>query len=231
MIPIRDDNPTRRVAWVTITLIAINLAVFAYELTLEPVALEAFWTRWAFVPARFLGDPFSPSQIATLLTSMFMHAGWVHAIGNLLYLWIFGNNIEDRFGPIGFIAFYLGSGVLAALAQVAAAPEATIPMLGASGAIAGVLGAYLLLFPGASVVTIIPVFVFIEVARVPAYLVIGFWFVLQLGNGLVSLGADAPAGGVAWFAHIGGFIAGLLFALPAALRSRSRRRPRAYTAR
>lgn len=231
MIPIRDDNPTRRVPWVTIAFIALNIAVFAYELSLEPAGLEAFWLRWAFVPARFLADPFAPSQIVTLFTAMFMHAGWIHVGGNLLYLWIFGNNVEDRFGPVGFIAFYLGSGILAALAQLAAAPGATIPMLGASGAIAGVLGAYLLLFPGASVVTIIPVFIFIEVARVPAYLVIGFWFVLQLGSGLASLGAGAAAGGVAWFAHIGGFCAGLLFALPAALRSRSRRRPRAYSAR
>ena len=231
MIPIHDDNPTRRIPWITIAFIALNIAVFAYELTLEPATLESFWTRWAFVPARFLADPLAPSQIVTLFTAMFMHAGWIHVGGNLLYLWIFGNNVEDRFGPVGFIAFYLGSGILAALAQLAAAPGATIPMLGASGAIAGVLGAYLLLFPGASVVTIIPVFIFIEVARVPAYLVIGFWFVLQLGSGLASLGAGAAAGGVAWFAHVGGFCAGLLFALPAALRSRSRRRPRAYSAR
>lgn len=232
VIPIRDDNPTRRVPWVTITLIALNIAVFAYELTLGPAALEAFWLRWSLVPARFLATPLAPDQIVTLFTAMFMHAGWVHVGGNLLYLWIFGNNIEDRFGPLGFTVFYLAAGVIAAFAQLAAAPAATAPTLGASGAIAGVLGAYLLLFPGASVVTIIPVFVFIEVARVPAYLVIGFWFVLQLGNGLVSLGADAAAGGVAWFAHIGGFCAGLLFALPAAIRSRSRRRrPRTYSAR
>lgn len=231
MIPIRDDNPTRRVPWVTIALIGINLAVFAYELTLEPSALETFWVRWAFVPARFLATPLASAQFATLFTAMFMHAGWVHVAGNLLYLWIFGNNVEDRLGPLGFIAFYLATGVIAALAQLAAVPGATTPTLGASGAIAGVLGAYLLLFPGASVVTIIPVFIFIEVARVPAYLVIGFWFVLQLGSGLASLGADAAAGGVAWFAHIGGFCAGLLLAVPAALNSRSRRRPQAYRAR
>lgn len=231
MIPIRDDNPTRRVPWVTVALIALNIAIFAYELTLEPPALEAFLIRWAFIPARFLADPLAPSQIVTLFSAMFMHAGWVHVGGNLLYLWIFGNNVEDRFGPLGFTAFYLASGVVAALAQLAAAPDAIIPTLGASGAIAGVLGAYLLLFPGAAVVTIIPIFVFIEVARVPAYLVIGFWFVLQLGSGLASLGAEATAGGVAWFAHIGGFCAGLLLALPEALRSRRRRRPRAYSVR
>ncbi len=232
VIPIRDDNPTRRVPWVTFTIIAVNIAVFAYQLTLGPAALEAFWMRWALVPARFLADPSSPEQIATLFTAMFMHAGWVHVAGNLLYLWIFGNNIEDRFGPLGFTGFYLATGLVAAVAQMLAAPASAVPTLGASGAIAGVLGAYILLFPGATVVTIIPVFVFIEIARVPAYLVIGFWFVLQLGNGLASLGANvAGAGGVAWFAHIGGFVAGLLIALPAALAGRSRRRARSYSRR
>jgi len=224
VIPIRDENPTRRVPWVTIAIIAINIAVFVYELSLGPTALEAFWMRWAFVPARFAANPFSPAEIATIVTAMFMHAGWVHVGGNLLYLWIFGNNIEDRFGPVGFTAFYLASGIVAAVAQMLAVPGSTVPTLGASGAVAGVLGAYILLFPGASVVTIIPVFVFIEVARVPAYLVIGFWFVLQLGSGLASLGAEtATSGGVAWFAHIGGFVTGLVLALPAAIAARPRR--------
>jgi membrane associated rhomboid family serine protease len=145
----------------------------------------------------------------------------------MLYLWIFGNNIEDRFGPIGFTAFYLASGVVATMAQMLVAPDSALPNLGASGAVAGVLGAYILLFPGASVVTIIPVFVFIEVARVPAYLVIGFWFILQLGSGLATLGSGAAAaGGVAWFAHIGGFVTGLVLALPAAVASRGRARSR-----
>ena len=204
-------------------LIAANVAVFAYELTLDPGALEAFWSHWALVPARFLADPLAPRELATAVTSMFMHAGWVHIIGNMLYLWIFGNNIEDRLGPLGFGAFYLATGVTAAVVQALSAPASTLPLVGASGAVAGVLGAYLLLYPGATVITVIPVFVFIQVARLPAYLVIGFWFVLQLGSGLASLGAGAAeAGGVAWFAHIGGFVAGLALAIPAAL-SRSRR--------
>jgi membrane associated rhomboid family serine protease len=226
VIPLRDDNPTRRFPWLTVLLIVANAGVFAYELTLGPTGLEAFWTRWALVPARFVADPFSPAQLVTIFTAMFLHAGWVHVLGNMLYLWIFGNNIEDRFGPVGFALFYATCGVVAALAQVLAAPQAALPTLGASGAVAGVLGAYILLYPGAAVLTIIPVFFFIEVARVPAYLVIGFWFVLQLGSGLASLGAaTANTGGVAYFAHIGGFVAGLLLALPAAIASR-RRAPR-----
>ena len=222
MIPIRDENPTRSIPWVTLAFIAANIAVFVYENTLGPAGLDALWTSWSIVPARLLEDPFSLREIATVFTSMFMHAGWVHLIGNLLYLWIFGNNIEDRLGPVRYIAFYLVSGIAAAAAQIVAAPSSTVPMLGASGAIAGVLGGYLLLYPGASIVTIIPVFFFIEVARIPAYLVIGFWFVLQLGSGLVSLGAAASTGGTAWFAHIGGFVAGVVLALPVWLTSRRR---------
>jgi membrane associated rhomboid family serine protease len=227
VIPIRDENPTRRIPWVTLLFIAANIAVFVYELSLDPTALQAFWLRWAFVPGRYAADPASLEQIATVFTAMFMHAGWVHVIGNLLYLWIFGNNIEDRFGAVGFAAFYFVCGAAAAAAQWLAAPGSMVPTLGASGAVAGILGAYILLYPSASVVTIIPVFFFIEIARVPAYLVIGFWFVLQLGNGLVVLGTNAvETGGVAYFAHVGGFIAGLLLALPAFIAARSRRRSR-----
>jgi membrane associated rhomboid family serine protease len=225
MIPLRDENPTRRIPFVTIVVIALNAAAFFYSLTLDPAGLEALWDRWAFVPAHFLADFSDPAQLVTIFTAMFLHAGWLHIIGNMLYLWIFGNNIEDRFGPLGFLAFYLTSGVVATLSQLAVDPSTTIPNLGASGAVAGVLGGYLLLFPGASVVTLIPVFIFIEIARVPAFLVIGFWFVLQLGNGLASLGpAMADMGGVAYFAHIGGFVAGLVLAAPAALRSRGKNR-------
>jgi len=223
MIPIRDENPTRRVPWATLVIVALNVAVFAYELSLEPAALEAFWTRWGLVPARFLSDPFAPSEIATLFASMFMHGGWAHIIFNLLYLWIFGNNLEDHFGHLGFVAFYLACGVAAALTQLLATPDATIPTIGASGAIAGVLGGYLVLFPGATVVTVIPIFFFIEIARLPAYLVIGFWFLLQIGSGIASLGGSADLGGVAWFAHIGGFLAGLALTAPAAVRARRRR--------
>jgi len=224
MIPLRDDNPTRRLPWLTLLILFANVAVFVYQLTLEPAALEAFWMRWAVVPARLLANPLAPAEAVTLVTAMFLHAGWFHLIGNMLYLWIFGNNVEDRFGPPGFLGFYLACGVLATVAQMLVVPDSTLPNLGASGAIAGILAAYLLLYPGARVVTIIPVFFFIEIARVPAYLVIGFWFVLQLGNGLASLGgALAGVGGTAWFAHIGGFVAGLVLAAPVAWSSRRRR--------
>ena len=228
MIPLRDENPTRSVPWVTLALIAANVSVFIYEITLGTEGLNAFWTTWSIVPGRLLADPLSLQEVATVFTSMFMHGGWLHLIGNMLYLWIFGNNIEDRLGAARFIAFYLISGIVGAAAQIVIAPESTVPMLGASGAIAGVLAGYLLLYPGASIVTIIPVFFFVEVARVPAYLVIGFWFVLQLGNGLAGLGTASATGGTAWFAHIGGFAAGLILALPAwyATRRRVRRRRR-----
>jgi membrane associated rhomboid family serine protease len=140
-----------------------------------------------------------------------------------LYLWIFGNNVEDRFGPMLFAAFYLTCGVVASIAQAVATPTAAVPTIGASGAIAGVLAGYLLLFPGTTVVTLIPIFFFIQIARLPAYVVIGFWFVLQVGSGLASIGRTADAGGVAWFAHIGGFVTGLVLAAPAAVSARRRR--------
>ncbi len=221
MIPIKDDNPTRRLPWVTLAIIALNIAVFLYESSLGDAALLRFITNWSFVPTRFLAAPLSLHEIITLFSSMFMHAGWVHIGGNMLYLWIFGNNIEDRFGWLGFIGFYLVAGIIASIAQVAAGGASSLPQLGASGAIAGVLGAYAILYPRASIVTIIPIFFFIEVARVPAFLVIGFWFLLQLGSGVASLAPEvAQNGGVAWFAHIGGFAAGLVIALAYAAQER-----------
>jgi membrane associated rhomboid family serine protease len=225
VIPIKDDNPIRRTPWVTIAIIALNIAVFLYESSLGDAALRQFITDWSFVPARFLAAPLSGHEIATLFTSMFMHAGWLHIGGNMLYLWIFGNNIEDRLGRVGFIGFYLIAGVIASIAQLAAGGATAIPQLGASGAIAGVLGAYAILYPRAAIVTIIPIFFFIEIARVPAFLVIGFWFLLQLGSGVASLTPEvSQSGGVAWFAHIGGFVAGFVIALGYAAWERLRRR-------
>ncbi len=215
MIPLKDENPTRCFPWMTLLLIAVNLAVFAYEWTLSPEMLSDLILSYGFTPVDFLADPWSPTALLTVVTSMFLHAGPVHVGGNLLYLWIFGNNIEDRLGPWRYLGFYLLCGTLALAAQTAMGPDVDIPTIGASGAVAGVLGAYILLYPRASVVTVIPLIIFFEVARLPAYLVIGFWFLLQLASGLASIGPEvAQAGGVAWFAHIGGFVAGVALVLP-----------------
>lgn len=228
VIPIHDDNPTQRVPTITIALIVVNIAVFALELTRSAAALDALIDAYAFVPARFFEAPMDPLQWMTLVTAAFLHGGWLHLGGNMLYLWIFGNNIEDRLGAAGFLGFYLGCGAIASIAQGWLAPASTIPLIGASGAIAGVLGAYMVLYPRARVVTVIPVFFYIELAAIPAVFVIGFWFVMQLISGFGSI-AEAAAGGVAWWAHVGGFVAGALAAAPVALadayrRARSRRR-------
>jgi membrane associated rhomboid family serine protease len=200
MLPISDDNSTRRsIPVVTYVLIALNIIVFLLEIA----GGEAFIERWAFVPARFLANP--ASEFITIFTSMFMHAGLVHLGGNMLYLWIFGDNVEDRFGPVMFLLFYLITGVAAVFAQLAVNPSSTIPNVGASGAISGVLGAYLVLFPRRQV----NVLVGRGVAAMPALLVIGFWFVLQLFSGFGSIADTAQTGGVAYWAHIGGFVAGL----------------------
>ncbi|MHB9004581.1 MAG: rhomboid family intramembrane serine protease [Coriobacteriia bacterium] len=225
MIPLHDDNPTQRFPWLTVLVIAVNAIVFAMEASMETQELNSFLLKWAFIPQRFFESPLSVDQLKTLVVSMFLHGGWLHLIGNMLFLWIFGNNIEDRLGALRFGLFYLVCGATAALAQAFAAPEASIPMVGASGAIAGVLGAYLMLYPRARVVTVIPIFFYIEVAALPAAFVIGFWFLLQLAQGVGSLGALGTEGGVAWWAHVGGFVAGIIAILPAVVADgRARRR-------
>ena len=218
MIPLYDDLPTRRFPWMTVALIAANVLVFVYELLLSGgagVRLDLFFFRAGFVPYELthLTDV-PPVDLVpppfTVFTSMFVHAGWLHIIGNMLFLWIFGNNVEDAMGKARFLAFYLLCGVAAAVAQTAIRPDSTIPNIGASGAIAGVLGAYILLYPRARVLTLVPVFIFfLPIIMLPAWVVIAAWFVLQLFEGLLSLGA-AAGGGVAFFAHVGGFVAGLL---------------------
>ena len=212
LIPIHDDNPTRSFPWLTVLLIAGNIAIFGFEVTRSPAELAQFIDRWAFVPARLQTGP-ALAALLTVVTSAFLHGGWLHLGGNMLYLWVFGNNIEDRLGPIRFVLFYLACGLAAALAQTAAAPMSPVPMVGASGAIAGVLGAYLMLFPRAKVVTIVPIFFYIEAAALPAAFVIGFWFVLQIAQGLSALGGTMETG-VAWWAHVGGFAAGIALVAP-----------------
>ena len=201
MFPIGDDNTSRRtVPLVTYILLALNVLFFFVELS----GGDAFIMKWAFVPSRFLANP--TGDFLTLFTSMFMHAGWIHLGGNMLYLWIFGDNVEDRFGHIKFILFYLLCGLAATFAQLAFSHGSKVPNLGASGAIAGVLGAYILLFPKGKV----RVLQGQQVIQVPALIVIGIWIVLQFFSGIGSIAGTAKTGGVAYMAHIGGFLAGFV---------------------
>ena len=203
MFPIGDDNTARRsVPMVTYALIALNVLFFFVELS----GGEAFIVKWSFVPHRFLANP--AADFPTLFTSMFMHAGWLHLGGNMLYLWIFGDNVEDNFGHLKFLVFYLLCGLAATFAQMAFSMGSNVPNLGASGAIAGVLGAYILLFPRGQV----SVLQGQRVIPVPALIVIGLWFVLQFFSGIGSIGNGAQ-GGVAYMAHIGGFVAGFVLSL------------------
>jgi membrane associated rhomboid family serine protease len=201
MFPIGDDDSARRtVPLVTYALVALNVVFFFVELS----GGDGFIGKWAFVPRRFLANP--SGDLPTLFTSMFMHAGWVHLGGNMLYLWIFGDNVEDRFGHIKFTIFYLLCGLAATAAQLAVSIGSNVPNLGASGAIAGVLGAYILLFPQGRV----KVLQNQQVIQVPALIVIGIWIVLQFFSGIGSIANTAETGGVAYMAHIGGFLAGFV---------------------
>lgn len=210
-IPLYDDNPTLRTPFVTWALIAICVAVFLWQTTLPPEAQQAFVYSLGVIPAVLFGEARLHPDLqmvpawASIFTSMFLHGGWMHLIGNMLYLWIFGNNVEDSMGHGRFIVFYLGCGVAAALAQSLAAPLAQIPMIGASGAIAGVLGAYLLLHPKANVRVLIVILLFIRLINVPAVIVLGIWFAVQVMSGAATA---AGGGGVAFWAHVGGFVAG-----------------------
>jgi membrane associated rhomboid family serine protease len=204
MFPIGDDNSTRRsTPYVTYVLIAINVLVFLLELQNG----QDFIREWAFVPVRFGADP--AANVPTLFSAMFMHGGWLHLGGNMLYLWIFGDNVEDRFGHLKYLLFYLSAGLAATFAQYFFLPESNVPNVGASGAIAGVLGAYILMFPHRRVNVLLGR----SVVAMPAIVVLGFWIVLQLISGVGSIGTtDANMGGVAYMAHIGGFVAGFLMA-------------------
>jgi membrane associated rhomboid family serine protease len=201
MFPIGDDDSARRtVPLVTYALIALNILVFFIELN----GGDAFIKQWAFVPSRFTSNP--ASEVSTIFTAMFMHGGWLHLFGNMLYLWIFGDNVEDEFGHLKFLAFYLLCGIAATFAQFYFSMRSSVPNVGASGAIAGVLGAYIVMFPAAKV----NVLVARQVVALPAVAVLGFWIVLQLFSGVGSIAQTADTGGVAYMAHIGGFAAGLL---------------------
>ncbi|MBV1865256.1 MAG: rhomboid family intramembrane serine protease [Rhodobacteraceae bacterium] len=214
MFPIRDHNPSRRTPYVTWGLIAANIVVFAlyYPLMSDDYLLAVFWQEWAMIPEKVSGG----HRTYTLLTSMFLHGGFIHLASNMLFLWIFGDNMEDSFGHLPFLAFYLVCGVAADLLQVLPNPSSAIPVVGASGAIAGVLGGYLLLFPKARVDVILIFIIFFKIFTLRAWIVLGFWFGLQLFNSMGSI--DSTEGGVAYWAHTGGFLAGALLAIPYWLR-------------
>ncbi|HJW22394.1 MAG TPA: rhomboid family intramembrane serine protease [Candidatus Limnocylindrales bacterium] len=221
MIPLRDRNPTRSTPVVTFGLIAACFIVFALELWISfdggDRALERFLDEWGAVPSKISaaigqGDYLSPPLLG-ILTSLFLHGGWLHILGNMLFLWIFGNNVEDRLGRIPFLVFYVLGGLAAGLSQVWIAPDSSVPLVGASGAIAAVLGLYFVLWPGARITSLVFLGFFYQLAEVPALIVLGYWFVLQLLSGVTSLGAATAESGVAFFAHIGGFVVGMAVGL------------------
>ncbi len=221
MLPLKDDVPSRSIPFVTIALIGLNAAVFLYQVSLgmdaDPRAAraaQAFVAEFGMVPCRLTGacpvaDQF-PHPVVTMFTSMFLHGGLFHVGGNMLYLWIFGDNVEDTLGHGRFAVFYLASGAAAAVAQTLVNPGSSVPMIGASGAVSGVLGAYLFLFPYARVLVLFVFGFFVRAVYVPAMIVLGFWIVVQFLNGVITVSSGgAETGGTAWFAHIGGFLAGI----------------------
>ncbi|MDJ0618612.1 MAG: rhomboid family intramembrane serine protease [Calothrix sp. MO_192.B10] len=222
MVPLRDDNPIKITPYVTYGLIAANILVFIYEASLAPPALNGFFHLFAVVP-RELSLSFAGVAVnqpipewATLITSQFLHGGLLHLVGNMLFLWIFGNNIEEKLGRGKYLLFYLACGALAALAQWFFSQDSAIPSLGASGAIAGIMGAYILRFPQAEIVVVVPLGILFPTFRVPAFLFLGFWFIQQAFYGLVSLETPTnigmESGGIAYWAHAGGFIFGAILA-------------------
>ena len=228
MIPLRDDNPIRSRPVVTVALIALCTLVFLWQLSLSANGQQQAAYVFGLIPAVLFGNArleggWLPAG-ATILTSMFLHGGWLHLIGNMLYLWIFGDNIEDRLGRGRFVVFYLVCGAVAALGQGVADPRSEVPMIGASGAISGVLGAYLVLYPRAKVLVLLPLLFFVTAVRVPALVVLGIWFAAQLLSSLAA--APGAGGGVAFAAHVGGFVAGVVLIR---LFLRDRRRPRRRT--
>ncbi|HZS51307.1 MAG TPA: rhomboid family intramembrane serine protease [Bryobacterales bacterium] len=237
MIPLRDNIPSRRYPVVNVTLIILNVVVFLYQLMLGP-DLESFVRTYAVVPYRYFHAVYVTSHglrpvttadlLIPLVTSMFLHGGWLHLIGNMWYLWIFGDNVEDRLGHGRYLIFYLLCGITAALAHIWFNAGSRLPSLGASGAIAGVLSAYLISFPRARVLVLVPLFFFFPIVEIPALFFLGFWFLQQFFYGAASLGVPAyQTGGVAWWAHVGGFVSGAI--LLWAFAPKGRYRPASYS--
>jgi membrane associated rhomboid family serine protease len=219
LIPLKDMTPRQSLPVMTLLLILANVMVFIHQISLPPAAAEAFVRTYALTPHNIQlaleGRHYSLTQaLIPLFTCMFLHAGFLHILGNMWFLWIFGGNVEDRMGPVPYLIFYLVCGLGSGLAQLALSWGSRVPSLGASGAISGVLGAYIVLFPGSRILTLVPLFIIWFTARIPAVVFIGLWFLVQFLSGIGSLGVqgEASAGGVAWWAHIGGFLLGVLFA-------------------
>jgi membrane associated rhomboid family serine protease len=215
MFPLSDENPTRRTPILTWLLILINIGVFVWQLQFSPQELTRVFFELSVVPANIAENPFSLETALDILRSMFFHGGFAHIAFNMLYMYLFADNVEDRLGRVPFLLLYFISGIMAVVAQViitfATGANPNVPMVGASGAIAGVLGSYLIMYPGVSVRGIVPLGWFAFFTKLPAWIVLGFWFVLQVVNGIASLGAESQfGGGVAFFAHIGGFVAGMV---------------------
>lgn len=218
MIPLRDNVPSRRPPIIVLLLIAANAVVFLRELSLPPQQLEKLFLLWGMVPRR-LTDPAWARQVgfpdgpvpaaATFFTSMFLHGGWLHVIGNMWWLWLFGDNVEDRLGHLPFLGFYLICGLGAGGLHFVVYRHSALPTIGASGAVAGVMGAYLLLYPRARILTLVPIFFLITFIEIPAVIVLGFWFFIQLNNGVAALSRPEAFSGVAFWAHVGGFLAGM----------------------
>jgi len=214
MIPLRDNIRSHTFPFITILLIIVNFYIFYQELLLSNHVLNRVIARYGLVPAKFLqafhAASSSPSTYLPLFSNLFLHGGWLHIIGNMWYLWIFADNIEDCLGHLGFLAFYLASGLVANLAQVLVDPTSTVPTIGASGAVSGVLGAYFVCYPWARISTLIPLIFLFPIVEIPAIAFLGFWFLLQLEHGTSPFFAGAS---IAWWAHIGGFVWGMLLAL------------------
>ena len=212
MIPIKDNMRSRRFPIVTLGLIVINIAVFVQELSLNQGQLNIFMQTYGIIPRKVaaltVGQPDIMGAVVPLVTAMFVHGGWLHVLGNMLYLWIFGDNVEDRLGRVKYLLFYITAGVIGSLAQIWANPLAAEPVIGASGAVAGVLGAYFLSYPRAKVLTLVPIFFIISFIEIPAFAFLIIWFILQSLNGIANLGVADNM--VAWWAHIGGFLIGAI---------------------
>ena len=218
MIPLRDTQPSYTFPFVTVAIIVLNVFAFLYEFMMDPYELNFFIAHYGVIPTRF--------QWMDVLTSIFLHGGWMHLIGNMWFLWIYGDNVEDILGHSQYLIFYLLCGLAATMVHVLFNGDSRVPTIGASGAIAGVMGAYVVKFPHSKITTLVPVFVFITTMEIPAYIILLYWFVIQFFSGVGSVGhSHLSQGGVAWFAHIGGFLAGIALILVMRTHERFSHRP------